>query len=49
MLKKLLELIPDPINENDLCHEVEVAMPLKNHHWRQHLKIIGTVQKVMVT
>ena len=48
----LLELIPDPIIENDMCHEAEVAKPLirstitEGHNVFQN---IAAVQKVVVT
>ena len=49
--KPLLELIPDLIIENDLCHEVEVAKPLIISKITQgHIfQNIAAVQKVVVT
>ena len=50
--KPLLELIPDPIIENDLCHEVEVTKPLilsKITQGNNVFQNIAAVQKVVVT
>ena len=49
--KPLLELIPDLIIENDLCHEVEVPKPLIISKITQgHIfQNIAAVQKVVVT
>ena len=49
-MKQLLELIPDPFIENDLCHEGETAKPLILSKITQgHIfQNIAEVQKVVV-